>query len=54
MKYHATWHHWFTEHFANDPDGLFAALYNYDTMEGQPGIEKAMQDAMATFPTIPR
>jgi hypothetical protein len=30
---------WFTEHFANDPDCLFAALYNYDTMKGQPDIE---------------
>jgi hypothetical protein len=45
-KDHATWHSWFTEHFANDPDCLFAALYNYDTMKGQPEIEKALLDAM--------
>lgn len=45
-KDHATWHHWFTQHFANDPDCLFAALYNYDTMKGRPEIEGAMLDAM--------
>ncbi len=50
-KDYATWYRWFTEHFANDPDCIFAALYNYDTMKGQAEIEKAMLDAMANFPT---
>jgi len=44
-----TWYRWFTGHFANDPDCLFAALYNYDTMKGKPEIERAMLDAMAQF-----
>jgi hypothetical protein len=43
-----TWYRWFTEHFANEPDCLFAALYNYDTMKGQPMVERAMLDAMAS------
>jgi hypothetical protein len=29
---------------------VFQALYNYDTMKGNPAIEKAMLDAMALFP----
>lgn len=49
-KDHATWHRWFTEHFANDPDCLFAALYNFDTMKGQPEVERAMLDAMKMTP----
>jgi lysophospholipase L1-like esterase len=49
-KDHATWYRWFTEHFANDPDCLFAALYNYDTMKGQPEVERAMLDAMKKAP----
>ena len=44
----------FTEHFANDPDCFSAARYNDDTMKGQPEVEKAMLDSMATFPSIPR
>jgi len=46
-----TWHRWFTEHFSNDPDCIFAALYNYDTMKGKPEVEKAMLDAMASAPS---
>ncbi len=49
-KDHDTWYRWFTEYFANDPDCLFAALYNYDTMKDQPAIEQAMLDSMAAFP----
>jgi hypothetical protein len=40
------WHHWFTDKLAADPDLIFAALYNYDRMKGQPEIERAMLDAM--------
>lgn len=29
-----------------DPDCPFAALYNYDTVKGQPEIKRAMLDAM--------
>ena len=49
---HDTWHRWFTEHLATDPDCLFAALYNYDTMKGKPEVERAMLDAMKRFPFV--
>jgi hypothetical protein len=45
-KDYDTWHHWFTDKLAADPDLIFAALYNYDRMKGQPEIERAMLDAM--------
>lgn len=45
-KDYDTWHRWFTEKLAADPDCIFAALYNYDTMRGKPEIERAMLDAM--------
>ena len=51
-KDYATWHRWFTDHLGNDPDCIFAALYNYDTMKGQPEIERAMLDAMLQFPSV--
>jgi hypothetical protein len=49
-KDYDTWHPWFTEKLAADPDCIFAALYNYDTMRGQPEIERAMLDAMNKAP----
>jgi platelet-activating factor acetylhydrolase IB subunit beta/gamma len=45
-KDYDTWHRWFTEKLAADPDLIFAALYNYDTMRGRPDIERALLDAM--------
>jgi lysophospholipase L1-like esterase len=51
-KDYDSWYRWFTGHFANDPDCLFAALYNYDTMKGQLAIERAMLDSMAKFPAL--
>ena len=53
-KDYETWHHWFTTKLAADPDCIFAALYNYDTMRGQPEIERAMLDAMAACPITKR
>lgn len=49
-KDYNTWHRWFTEKFATDPDLLFASLYNYDTMRDQPEVERAMLDAMKKSP----
>ena len=48
---YATWHQWFTERLLRDPDCIFQALYNYDTMKGKPAVEKAMLDAMASAPS---
>ena len=52
-KDYDTWHRWFIEHLHGEPDCLFQALYNYDTMKGKPAVEKAMLDAMALFPATP-
>lgn len=46
-KDYDTWHRWFTEQLAADPDLIFASLYNYDTMRGKPDVERALLDAMA-------
>lgn len=46
-KDYDTWHRWFTDIFASDPDILFASLYNYDPMCGKPDVEGALLDAMA-------
>jgi hypothetical protein len=35
---------------AADTDCIFAALYNHDTMRGQPEVERAMLDAMKNAP----
>jgi hypothetical protein len=45
-----SWHRWSTDKLAGDPDCIFAALYNYDTMRGKPEVERAMLDAMALCP----
>jgi len=45
--YH-TWQPWFTERLLRDPDCIFQARYNYDTMKGKPAVEMAMLDAMAS------
>ena len=47
------WNRWFTEHLRDDPDCVFHALYNFDTMKGKPDVEKAMLDAMASAPSHP-
>jgi lysophospholipase L1-like esterase len=49
-KDYETWHRWFTEKLAADPDLIFAALYNYDTMRGHAEIERALLDAMKKAP----
>ena len=45
---YATWRQWFTERLLRDPDCIFQALYNYDTMKGKPEVEKAMLDAISS------
>jgi hypothetical protein len=50
-KDYAVWHRWFTEHLRDDPDCLFQALYNFDTMKGKTDVERAMLDAMASAPS---
>ena len=32
-----------------DPDCVFQALYNYDSMQGKPTVEQAMLAAMALY-----
>ena len=49
-KDYDTWHRWFTGKLAADPDCIFAALYNYDTMKGRLDVERAMLDAMKQSP----
>jgi hypothetical protein len=49
-KDYAAWHGWFTAKLAADPDLIFAALYNYDTLRGHAEIERALLDAMAAAP----
>jgi lysophospholipase L1-like esterase len=49
-KNYDTWHRWFTEKLAGDPDLIFAALYNYDTMRGHAEVERALLDAMKANP----
>lgn len=44
------WHDWFTNNLHGDPDCVFQALYNYDSMKGKPTVEQAMLDAMAACP----
>ena len=50
--FRSTWDYFerFTDHFANDPDCLFAALYNFDTMKSHTEVEKAMLNVMAACP----
>ena len=45
-----TWHRWFTEKLAADPDLIFASLYNYDKMRGHAEIERALLATMAKNP----
>lgn len=51
---HATWYRWFREELLADPDCVFHALYNFDTLQGQAPIEQALLDAMATSPVAPQ
>lgn len=46
------WHRWFVRQLAADPDCIFAALYNEDTMRGQPAVERALLDVMAACPAV--
>ena len=51
-KDYETWHRWFLDKLAADPDLIFASLYNYDTMRGKAEIERAMLETMsATAPS---
>jgi platelet-activating factor acetylhydrolase IB subunit beta/gamma len=49
---HATWNRWFREELLADPDCVFQALYNFDTLKGQAPIEQALLDAMASAPVV--
>jgi hypothetical protein len=49
-KDYGTWHRWFTTRLIADPELIFASLYNYDTLRGQPEIERALLDAMKAAP----
>jgi hypothetical protein len=44
---YAIWFDWFTNALHGDPDCVFQALYNYDSMKGKTSVEQAMLDAMA-------
>ena len=44
-----TWYSWFRSALHDDPDCVYQALYNYDSMYGQPTVEQAMLDAMALY-----
>ncbi len=48
-----TWRQWFTTTLRDDPNCLFQALYNYDTMQGHPEIERAMLETMKSAPAPP-
>lgn len=50
---YGAWYRWFTNALGGDPDCVFQALYNYDSMKGKPAVEKAMLDAMAACPLTP-
>ncbi len=52
-KDYETWHRWFSDKLAADPDCIFASLYNDDTMRGHTEIERALLDAMKNNP-VPR
>lgn len=41
---------WFTNNLRGDPLCIYQALYNYDTMQGNTNMEKAMLDAMTLYP----
>lgn len=41
---------WFTNNLRGDPDCIYQALYNSDTMQGNTNMEKAMLDAMSLYP----
>ena len=41
---------WFTNNLRGDPDCIYQALYNSDTMQGNTNMEKAMLDSMALYP----
>jgi hypothetical protein len=44
------WLSWFKARLHDDPDCLYQALYNYDSMYGRPDVERALLDAMAQCP----
>lgn len=46
---YAAWFDWFTNTLREDPDCVFQALYNYDSMQGKPTVEQAMLAAMALY-----
>ncbi|MBM4080218.1 MAG: hypothetical protein FJ278_11010 [Planctomycetes bacterium] len=48
------WFNWFKDALRGDPDCVFQALYNYDSMKGKPTVEQAMLDAMALCPANPQ
>ena len=48
-----TWYSWFRSALHDDQDCVYQALYNFDTMHGQAGVEQAMLDAMALYPAPP-
>ena len=47
---YSVWFDWFTNNLHGDPDCIYQALYNYDTMRGNTNAEQAMLDAMALYP----
>jgi len=47
---YSVWFDWFTNNLHGDPDCIYQALYNSDTMRGNTNLEEAMLDAMALFP----
>jgi len=49
---YAPWINWFTNTLRSDRDCVFQALYNYDSMQGKPNVEKALLDAMGLYPQV--
>jgi hypothetical protein len=46
---YSTWYGWFQNALHDDPDCVYQALYNYDSMYGIPSVEQAMLDAMGLY-----
>ena len=48
-----TWYSWLQNTLHGDPDCVYQALYNFDTMKDVSSVEQAMLDAMALYPVPP-